>query len=161
MAQKKDQKTGKWYFYGKYKKDGVFKNYKRRGFKTKREAVLAEEKFLIELTRAQNNITLSQLVNKYLVNVKNKVKESTVNNNERALNKWVYKFGNTYVSEITRAELQEFIDELDSQYSKRYAEKIFYCGNTMFRYGLKNELIDKNPLSSVERNKRPNEMKKE
>lgn len=161
MAQKKDQKTGKWYFYGKYKKDGVFKNYKKRGFKTKREAVLAEEKFLIELTRAQNNITLSQLVNKYLVNVKNKVKESTVNNNERTLNKWVYKFGNTYVSEITRAELQEFIDELDSQYSKRYVEKIFYCGNTMFRYGLKNELIDKNPLSSVERNKRPNEMKKE
>ena len=111
MAQKKDQKTGKWYFYGKYKKDGVFKNYKKRGFKTKREAVLAEEKFLIELTRAQNNITVSQLVNKYLVNVKNKVKESTVNNNERALNKWVYKFGNRYVSEITRAELQEFIDE--------------------------------------------------
>lgn len=161
MAQKKDQKTGKWYFYGKYKKDGVFKNYKKRGFKTKREAILAEEKFLLDLTRNQNNIILSQLINKYLVNAKSKVKESTVNNTETNLNKWVYKFGDRYVSEITRAELQDFIYELDSQYSKRYVERIFYCGNAVFNYGVKNELIDKNPLSNVERNKRPNEMKKE
>ena len=161
MAQKKDQKTGKWYFYGKYKKDGVFKNYKKRGFKTKREAVLAEEKFLLELTRSQNNITLSQLMDKYLANAKSQVKESTVDNNQGALKKWVRKFGDMYVSEITRAELQDFVDELDARYSKRYVEKIFYCGNTMFNYGLTKELIDKNPLTGVERDKRPNEMKKE
>lgn len=161
MAQKKDQKTGKWYFYGKYKKDGVFKNYKKRGFKTKREAVLAEEKFLLELTRSQNNITLSQLMDKYLANAKTQVKESTVDNNQGALKKWVRKFGDMYVSEITRAELQDFVDELDARYSKRYVEKIFYCGNTMFNYGLTKELIDKNPLTGVERDKRPNEMKKE
>lgn len=161
MAQKKDQKTGKWYFYGKYKKDGVFKNYKKRGFKTKREAVLAEEKFLLELTRNQNNITLSQLMDKYLANAKTQVKESTVDNNQGALKKWVRKFGDMYVSEITRAELQDFVDELDARYSKRYVEKIFYCGNTMFNYGLTKELIDKNPLTGVERDKRPNEMKKE
>ena len=161
MAQKKDQKTGKWYFYGKYKKDGVFKNYKKRGFKTKREAVLAEEKFLLELTRSQNNITLSQLMDKYLANAKSQVKESTVDNNQGALKKWVRKFGDMYVSEITRAELQNFVDELDARYSKRYVEKIFYCGNTMFNYGLTKELIDKNPLTGVERDKRPNEMKKE
>lgn len=161
MAQKKDQKTGKWYFYGKCKKDGVFKNYKKRGFKTKREAVLAEEKFLLELTRSQNNITLSQLMDKYLANAKTQVKESTVDNNQGALKKWVRKFGDMYVSEITRAELQDFVDELDARYSKRYVEKIFYCGNTMFNYGLTKELIDKNPLTGVERDKRPNEMKKE
>lgn len=161
MAQKKDQKTGKWYFYGKYKKDGVFKNYKKRGFKTKREAVLAEEKFLLELTRSQHNITLSQLMDKYLANAKSQVKESTVDNNQGALKKWVRKFGDMYVSEITRAELQDFVDELDARYSKRYVEKIFYCGNTMFNYGLTKELIDKNPLTGVERDKRPNEMPKE
>lgn len=161
MAQKKDQKTGKWYFYGKYKTDGVFKNYKKRGFKTKREAVLAEEKFLLELTRSQNNITLSQLMDKYLANAKTQVKESTVDNNQGVLKKWVRKFGDMYVSEITRAELQDFVDELDARYSKRYVEKIFYCGNTMFNYGLTKELIDKNPLTGVERDKRPNEMKEE
>ena len=49
MAQRKESNRT-WTFYGKYPKsiDGANKSYKRRGFKTKKEAKLAEIKFIEE-----------------------------------------------------------------------------------------------------------------
>ena len=47
MAQQKES-NGTWSFYGKLPKDenGKRKNYKRRGFKSKKAAKLAEAEFL-------------------------------------------------------------------------------------------------------------------
>lgn len=43
MAVKKDEKTGTWYFYGSYKmKNGKYRQYKKRGFPKKKDAVKAE-----------------------------------------------------------------------------------------------------------------------
>ena len=43
MAVKKDEKTGTWYFYGSYKmKNGKYRQYKKRGFQKKKDAVKAE-----------------------------------------------------------------------------------------------------------------------
>lgn len=49
MVQRKES-NGTWTFYGRYPKsiDGANKSYKRRGFKTKKEAKLAEIKFIEE-----------------------------------------------------------------------------------------------------------------
>ena len=46
MAQRKES-NGTWTFYGRYPKsiNATTKSYKHRGFKTKREAKLAEAKF--------------------------------------------------------------------------------------------------------------------
>lgn len=46
MAQRKET-NGTWSFYGKLPKDknGKRKNYKKRGFKTKKEAKIAENEF--------------------------------------------------------------------------------------------------------------------
>lgn len=44
MSQKKDQKTGKWYYYGAYiDKDGIKHQYNKRGFKSQREVRKAED----------------------------------------------------------------------------------------------------------------------
>lgn len=40
-------------------------------------------------------------------------------------------------------------------------KKNFYCANTVFRYGVKHNKINFNPLDKVERSKRPNDMPKE
>lgn len=37
MAQKKDTKTGTWYYYGSYLRNGKRVQFKKRGFKTKGE----------------------------------------------------------------------------------------------------------------------------
>ena len=42
MAVKKDEKTGTWYFYGSYKmKNGKYRQYKKRGFQKKKDAIKA------------------------------------------------------------------------------------------------------------------------
>ena len=44
MSVHKDEKTGKWYYTGKYRDlAGKRHDYKKRGFKTKKEALEAEQ----------------------------------------------------------------------------------------------------------------------
>ena len=42
MAVKKDEATGKWMYYGSYKLNGKTKQYKKRGFEKKKDAIKAE-----------------------------------------------------------------------------------------------------------------------
>lgn len=61
MAVRKDEKRKTWYYYGKRKlMDGTYKYYKKRGFQTKREAVQAEQIYLMSFSSA--NIKLNELV---------------------------------------------------------------------------------------------------
>lgn len=64
MAVKKDEKTGTWYFYGSYKmKNGKYRQYKKRGFPKKKDAVKAEIIFKENVKDPYKNITLEELFN--------------------------------------------------------------------------------------------------
>lgn len=65
MAVKKDEKTGTWYFYGSYKmKNGKYRQYKKRGFQKKKDAVKAEIIFKENIKDPYKNITLEELFKK-------------------------------------------------------------------------------------------------
>lgn len=161
MAQKKDQKTGKWYYYGKYRINGNYKQYKKRGFNTRREAILEEEKFLNELELKKEKVLFDDLKSEYLSYIQSRVKNSTYTKHLYVLNKWQETFGGRFIQDISRQELQSIVDDLDNNYSKRYVEKLYYTLNAMFKYGLKTDVLDYNPLDKVDRSSRPNELKKE
>lgn len=162
MATKKDDKTKKWFYYGSYlNEEGKRTQYKKRGFRTKHEAMLAEADFLEEIQLNQTKIKLNKLIKHYLKYYEGRQKESTHLKDLSLVKKWEERFGNRWVDELNRKELQDFIDEMDSKYSKRYVEKIYYVGNKIFNFGIKHEYIDTNPLKSVDRNDRPNELKQE
>lgn len=161
MAQKYDPKTKKWYYYGSYVKNGKRIQYKKRGFTTERKARIAEEDFREFIESQKDKILFQELSEKYITFQKSRVKDSTLLKDTFVVNKWNKDFGNKYVQDITKAELQEYIDNLDLNYSKRYVEKLFYVANSIFKFGIKKELIDFNPLDRIERNRRPNEFKKE
>lgn len=62
MAVKKDEKHGTWYYYGRYTDAlGNKKQYKKRGFKTKKEAKEAEQRFLLD-PNSQSSMTLDNIV---------------------------------------------------------------------------------------------------
>lgn len=46
MAVYKDKVRGTWYYKGKIKVNNKFKDYQKRGFETKKEALKAESKFI-------------------------------------------------------------------------------------------------------------------
>ena len=57
MSVHKDEKTGKWYYTGKYRDlAGKRHDYKKRGFKTKKEAKKLLQGFNIEFTGTGDNV---------------------------------------------------------------------------------------------------------
>lgn len=74
MAVKKDEATGKWMYYGSYKLNGKTKQYKKRGFEKKKDAIKAEILFKENLKEPNsvwvkfnaflNSFTLSPVVKK-------------------------------------------------------------------------------------------------
>ena len=67
MAQQKES-NGTWSFYGKLPKDenGKRKNYKRRGFKSKKAAKLAEAEFLKQYNHiSPTRLKLDDLIVEY------------------------------------------------------------------------------------------------
>lgn len=164
MAQKLDEVTGKWYYYGYRKKNGKRVQYKKRGFATRKQANEAEFLFLAEQGVQMDiewNTTVEELVEKYMIYSEKRTKDTTYIKDCSMMKMWVNAFGSREVDTLTRIELQKFIDECDSKYSKRYVEKIYYTGTKLFKFGIRHEYTSKNPLVNVERNLRPNEMEKE
>ena len=161
MAQKYDKKTKKWYYYGSYVKNGKRIQYKKRGFTTERKARIAEEDFRYRIEHEKDKILLNELIDKYEDFMNGRIKESSHDNHTSVLKKWRIRFGNTFVQDLNENEIQEYVDELDKKYSKRYVNKIFYAANSVFKYGVKKKIINLNPLDFVDLNKRPNEKEKE
>lgn len=119
MAVKKDEK-GKWYFYGVYPKwhPKHGKQYKRRGYKTKKEAVKAEIIFREEEKHPESYVTMSELIDEYLIIAKKRVKESTLRRYERLCRKYNDRFGSMIVSKIKLSDIQDYIDEMDAKNKK-------------------------------------------
>ena len=161
MSVRKDEKTNTWYFYGKIYKNGkVVKNYKKRGFKTKRSAMNGETDYLryYHESITYKNPPFDELLKEYLDKHKTQVKSSTYIANES-----VYRKTPEWVKEDYQNQeiLQKYINECDSKFSKRHVEKIYYCLNKLFRFGVDNEYIKNNPMNNVTRDLRKNEKEKE
>ena len=74
----------------------------------------------------------------------------------RLQNYWIKKFGNLLISAITADMIDDWYMELKSKKSNRELSdnsknKILACGNNVFKQALKDKLIGKNPISSIEK----------
>lgn len=79
MSVHKDEKTGKWYYTGKYRDlAGKRHDYKKRGFKTKKEAKAAEDAFLLKIKGGQGRIKMNALIELYHQEMKSAIKYSTL-----------------------------------------------------------------------------------
>ena len=108
MAQQKES-NGTWSFYGKLPKDenGKRKNYKRRGFKSKKVAKLAEAEFLKQYNNIlPTRIKLNDLIEEYHKDALNHIKLSTLKAYKR-FETYVISpsFGNRYIDDITTLEI--------------------------------------------------------
>ncbi|RGB58613.1 MULTISPECIES: site-specific integrase [Erysipelotrichaceae] len=165
MAQKKDEKTGKWYYYGSYVDEFNKRiQYKKRGYNTKREAIRAEESFRMDVESHKiptSNYTMSNLIDDFLDHYITQNKASSYQSNKQVYAKIKASIGHIKLSKLNATILQSYINDLDKKYSKRYVEKIYYCINKALNYGIDKNKIINNPLKKVYRDTRKNELKKE
>lgn len=170
MAIRKEN-NGSWTCYGRYPKDinGIVKNYKKRGFKTKREAKLAEAKLLEEYQSiVSSHITLNELIKEYRKDTPTQLKESTIKGYIRIENNFIIpSFGNRYIDQLTPLEIQRWINNIfnNGMNGQKYCDEtikgILLHLSGLLTYAVKHDWLIRNPCSKVQRpkdpNKKPNE----
>lgn len=162
MAVKKDEKTGTWYFYGSYKmKNGKYRQYKKRGFPKKKDAVKAEIIFKENVKDPYKNITLEELFNIYAAYTEKRIKESTYKVQNRLLERWIDILGDVSIKSITTNDIEcameLMINNVGYETAKNYLSRI----NKMLRFAVRKGYLETNPCSPVELAKNPNEKKVE
>lgn len=162
MAVKKDEKTGTWYFYGSYKmKNGKYRQYKKRGFPKKKDAVKAEIIFKENVKDPYKNITLEELFNVYAAYTEKRIKESTYKVQNRLLERWIDILGDVNIKSITTHDIEcameLMINNVGYETAKNYLSRI----NKMMRFAVRKGYLETNPCSPIELAKNPNEKKTE
>ena len=162
MAVKKDEKTGTWYFYGSYKmKNGKYRQYKKRGFPKKKDAVKAEILFKENIKDPYKNITLEGLFDAFSVYTEKRIKQSSWVSQNRILNRWIDTLGDVNIKSITTNDIEcameLMINNVGYETAKNYLSRI----NKMMRFAVRKGYLETNPCSPVELAKNPNEKKVE
>ena len=160
---------------GKYQKNGTtayyFKAYhgidpltnkkivtKRRGFKTEREARLAEAKCLTEYEkksfRSKNTTsTFKQVYEVWKEHYKHTVKESTYVSQVKVADKWIIpNFGDKPINKITLSMCQTQVNKWADEYKRFFG--IISIANQIFDYAISMELIENNPMRKTLKPKR-------
>lgn len=154
MAVKKDENTNKWYCYGKYKTiAGETKQYKKRGFSTKKEAKEAEHIFLMSNKEGSTRMTLDEVYQEYIQYSTGRKKETTIIKDKQSYRLYIKDpFGNKPIKNITVKDIIRFQHELSEQGLKnKYINHIFKIFNKFYSYANKMYMIGYNPISLVGR----------
>ena len=166
MAVRKDEKTKKWYFYGKMKDPltNSYRDYKRRGFKTKQEAKFAESQFIKEIENEKSgNILISRLIDDYFSQKKKEMKKSSYNSIVNKINKHIVPFfGNMKIKDVKPADIRTWKDEMNAKnLSLIYKRDVFIMLSTIFNFSEKYYDTSNKSLKIEGNFKDPTEHKKE
>lgn len=158
MAVKKDTVTGKWYYYGMIKTIyGQQKQYKERGFKTKAEAIRAEQIFRSSFNSNPSEKTLDELYEEFILYSERK-KASTVNKDKQMYHLHIQPyFGNRNYLDIKVQEILQWQQELlnEKHLTPVNINNIMKSFSKYYGYTKKIYLNNYNPISLAGRLKEP------
>lgn len=152
MPVYKDKKRNTWYFRTKYKDVyGNYKECKRRGFATKKEAKEAENLFVTSQKETNLQMTLDELYNEYILYSKDRLKQSTINLTEFIYNKYIKPaFGNKKIKDITTKDILRLQNDIkNSNHKVTYINGITSELAKIFSYADKFYDTNYNPVKKV------------
>lgn len=169
MSQKLDKKTGKWYYYGTYYLNGKKKQYKKRGFPSKKVAKEQEELFKAKNGLIGNNqiivddnpITFEELSEMFLEDHTKDVKKSTIRNQSYQLKVMCMYIGSMRVVDLTENILQGILNTFDSKYAKSTCGNLYSTMNACLDFAVIKHIIKHNPMAYCRISKRKGEKKKD
>lgn len=165
MAQAKDEKTKKWFYYGNYTdSNGERRQYKKRGFDLQREAKEAERIFRKKVAKGEVSLktkkTFKDVTEEYLKN-DTQSKASTKQSDKELFKKLNLVIGDVALKSLSTDTLQDYVNELDAKYSKNYVQKIYYVINKVLEFAIFKNYILINPMKKVKSASRKDEIKKD
>lgn len=160
-----NEEKGCYYFAGKIYKDGkIVKNYRRKGFPSRRKTQKAEREYLVSFDNEYEELADQKPSFEYLYKLfephwKTQVKPTTVAGEHATYKKLFEDLKDVDIYDPK--ELQKYINRCDKQYSKNYVEKLYYAMSRVFTFAVNEEIIESHPLKKVYRSVRKGERKKE
>lgn len=161
MAVKKDETTGKWMYYGSYKLNAKTKQYKKRGFEKKKDAIKAEIIFKENLKEPNATITFNELSYQYQVYSEKRIKESSYLTQRAILKLWEDRLGDCEIRKMTTNEIESVINELLESMSFSTMVNCYAKFRAVLNYAVRQGYIQVNPCNKIDLKKDPNEKKKE
>ncbi len=153
MSVSKDLKKGTWTMYTRYTDwQGIVREKRKRGFKTKREAQEYEREFLLKKSK-DVNMGFGQFVEIYLEDMRPRLKENTFVNKEYVIkDKILPYFKNKCLSEISPTDIIQWQnmllskrDENGRPYSQTYLRTIQNQLSAIFNHAYRFYDLPKNP----------------
>ena len=140
-------------YLGKDELTGKIKKTTRRGFKTKKEALLCEAKIKTEI---DNNgllntdvTTFKEIFDLWFNGYKYTIKESTLVVNTYVFKLLLDKLANIQLKKITLPYCQKIISDYSKEFSISTLKKIKIYGSMIFAYAVKMNVIYSNPMKDV------------
>ena len=133
--------------------NGKRKETTRRGFKTRKEAVLCEAKIKTEI--ATNGLlntevtTFKEMYELWYEGYQHTIKESTLLVNQHIFNLLLDKLENMQLKKITLPFCQKVINDYSKQFSLAVLKKIKIYGSMILDYAVKMKVIYSNPMKDV------------
>lgn len=166
MSVHKDKKTGKWYYTGKYRDlTGKRRDYKGRGYNTKKEAKDAEELFLQKLKGGYGRIRFDALCAIFNEEGKKIYKTPTLKNYMCMQNDFMLPyFKNKFIDTITPLDISKWSEHCASLKKKDgtprcgegYLNNQFSLLFMMFRFAVNQRFIHDNPCIGATKYTDPN-----
>lgn len=157
MIKQYTKKDGKKYYMIKLylgkDENGKRKETTRRGFKTKKEALLCEAKIKTEI--ANNGLlntdvtTFKEIYELWYEGYQHTIKESTLLVNQHIFNLLLAKLENMQLKKITLPFCQKVINDYSKQFSLAVLKKIKIYGSMILQHAVKMKIIYTNPMKDV------------
>lgn len=158
MIKQYTKKDGKNYYtvhiyLGKDEITGKDRYTTRRGFKTKKEALLCEAKIKTEI--ANNGLlntdvtTFKEIYELWYEGYQHTIKESTLLVNQHIFNLLLDKLENMQLKKITLPYCQKIINNYSKSFSLAILKKIKIYGSMILDYAVKMKVIYSNPMKDV------------
>ncbi|PTE69914.1 integrase [Staphylococcus devriesei] len=134
------------------------KRYRKRGFRTKKDALHAEKELYVDIAKGgqlANNVTFIDYFEKWIkVNKEDRVTQSTLNRYYNALNIFHEKFGSILIKDVSQLSYREMLKEYaEGKYiggrpegrTKESVKKLNNCFSQAFKDALNEKLIYRDP----------------
>lgn len=153
MATYKDNKTKTWYFRVYVYENGKRKQKWRAGFKTKTEAKIAEQNFLLSFNKNNNyeNMIFNDLYNIYILHKKQTVKPKSYVNIKNIFETHILPYFKDYkLCDITSQEYMNWKAKIiEKNYTYKYNSSIHIFFVNILNFAMKFYNLDKNVASKV------------
>ena len=153
MPVYKDKERGTWYFDFRKKVDGIVYTRKKRGFQSKTEALLAEQKEIENLgkekeQKADLKLTLDDLAALFFQYQETKLKTTTLDLVKRLYSKHIApKLGKILVLELKPHNLYTWKKEfIELNYTESFYNKVITVFRQIIQFGINKDYIEKKEL---------------